>query len=86
MKQSAFSAASIEHFLAGWMSKQGISDTIALNSTLTAMGFDSLAIVDLAQALRRDLGIHVPAAEIIESATVAQTIDLIVDYAGQPRG
>ncbi|MEV6410722.1 acyl carrier protein [Kribbella sp. NPDC051718] len=85
MPEAARSSESIQQYLSDWIARQGIESTIEPGSDLEEIGVDSLMVVDLTQALRRDLGIFVRAADLLESSTVADTVDLIlVAQSAQP--
>jgi acyl carrier protein len=83
MTTSPPTGESIQQYVIEWISKQGGDPVVDVNATLSDIGLDSLAIVDLSQSLRREWGIHVPAAEIVESATLAETVDLFVEHIGK---
>lgn len=84
MTQAAHSRESIEQYLGDWVVKEGLSDDIEPGRSLMDIGFDSLSIVDLARSLKRDLGITVPPTKLLETATVADTAEVIANHAAIP--
>ncbi|MBV8201069.1 MAG: AMP-binding protein, partial [Acidobacteria bacterium] len=50
---------------------------------LTALGLDSLAAVELQQAIETELGVTLPLGELFEDATLGQLADRLLDQAGQ---
>ena len=84
--ESGFSREFFQHYVREWIERQDSLESVSEvntipESTLSQLGCDSLSMVDLAQSLKRELGVTVPATALTNTATVAQTADLIVEYA-----
>jgi acyl carrier protein len=86
MTDGVLSRHDVTHYLDEWMTHQDLNIGGASGGdSLSDLGFDSLSIVDLATAVRRDLGVPLHASEIGDEFSYDATVDLILDRARSSR-
>ncbi|MEU3711223.1 acyl carrier protein [Streptomyces catenulae] len=74
---------SVEGFVLDVLEKLGIErDQITLDASFDDLGVDSLHVTELGQAVNREFGIEVHAADLEESQSLRQALNAIYAKAG----